>query len=142
LRDYVQSGNTLFDTDYFTSTSLENQAICEYEAYQIIDAYLNQRIKQLKSVPENSEQAYHSGIDWTLPKAHAVELAYALFYAKAFNNGQVKLNQIISAFETAFNIPLKNFHRTFIDVKNRTRNELFTAQLAQIITTQIQLDLK
>lgn len=55
-------------------------------------------------------------LTWTAPKAHFVELAYALYASKSFNNGKAQLKDIIEGLEIAFSIKSGNYHRIFQEI--------------------------
>jgi len=48
-----------------------------------------------------------------------VELIYALFFANCINNGNVKIKDIIEAFEEVFSIDLGEYYRAFVEIKRR-----------------------
>ena len=75
-------------------------------------------------ISKKAECAPKVGIIWTGKKVALIELIYALFIDGAFNNGNADLNEIVKAFEIAFQIDLGNFSRTFSEIKARKMNRI------------------
>jgi hypothetical protein len=64
-------------------------------------------------------EAPKSNLKWTAPKAAIIELLYAFHADGCFNNGNANITQIATAFESAFNIELGQFSRTFLEINAR-----------------------
>jgi hypothetical protein len=47
---------------------------------------------------------------------------YALQSAGVFNNSTADIKQIASCFEWIFNVDLKNYYRTFLEIRSRKAN--------------------
>lgn len=79
--------------------------------------YLQKKLSYLKnSVFENQEK---SNLIWTSSKAALIELIYALQSSGAINGGAAELKEIASVTERVFNIDLKDYYRTFIEIRSR-----------------------
>ena len=52
-----------------------------------------------------------------------VELVYALCGTGSLNDGNVSLKDLFAVFEEMFGVEVKNFSRTFTDIKNRTKGD-------------------
>lgn len=62
-------------------------------------------------------------LKWTASEVELVELAYALYGTGCFNNGKVLLKDLFNFFGDVFDFEVKNFSRTFTDIKNRTKGD-------------------
>lgn len=62
-------------------------------------------------------------IQWTAPKAALIELIYALYVSKTFNNGQTDIKQIADAFQRMFNYELGDYYKTFSEIKTRQKSK-------------------
>jgi hypothetical protein len=59
------------------------------------------------------------GLTWTDSKTALVELLYALQALGAFNNRKADLKDIALCFETAFNIQLPDYYKTWAEIRMR-----------------------
>lgn len=59
------------------------------------------------------------GPTWTAPKVALVELIYALQAQGVLNNGTADLREMAAFFEQAFNIELGQYHKTFLEIRER-----------------------
>jgi hypothetical protein len=60
---------------------------------------------------------------WTGLYVELVELVYALYKAGSLNDGSLSLKDLFAVFGELFGIEVKNFSRTFTDIKNRTKGD-------------------
>ena len=132
------------DVIFFSEQSLNKALQAEYLAFFLIETILNEHIRLFKTQAKQQQissdiNSNTSPLIWTNPKAHLIELAYSLYYGKTCNEGQAKLIDIIKTFQTAFNVELNEYRRTFSDIKNRKRNGLFLQHLVGVMQVQIDL---
>lgn len=62
-------------------------------------------------------------ISWTTSKVALVELIYALHCCSCINNGRIQINELISFFETIFDVKLNETYRAFVDIKDRKKEK-------------------
>ena len=110
-------------------------------AYKQLKNYIGNEIQKLKrnqngNSGENNE--FVSNLYWTHNNVDAVELVYALFFAKVINHGKASRIEIARAFEKMFNLDLKNFYGTFKEIQGRADQTSFLKHL--IATLQKYLD--
>ena len=136
---YYRSGNHCLDDKYFvrgrydvrlTLDSFYFQAdrrfspshdykVARILANELIKAYVEKRLSDLKPHQGNAVQAINHSQKWTGSKVPLTELIYALHAEGAFNNGASELKDITTFFESAFQIDLGHYHRTFLDIRSR-----------------------
>ncbi|MFD2871987.1 RteC domain-containing protein [Mucilaginibacter ximonensis] len=58
---------------------------------------------------------------WTAAKIDAVELIYALKASSAINNGNIDIAELVTLFETIFQLDLKESYHKFTDITNRKK---------------------
>lgn len=134
---YVRSGNTYLDKKYFvrgkhdikltidsfyfqsdsTFSTSHDYKMAQLLAHQELEKYLNTQIASLKNTALVSEKP--NGLTWTASKVALVELLYALHTEGSFNNGRASLKEIMTAFESAFQIELGQFNRIYLEIRNR-----------------------
>lgn len=135
---YYRSGDTDLDVRYFTrrkpdfratldsayfqadhrfSTSHDYKLACLL-ANEELTRYLEQRLEKA-TVNNTTNRKLAAGATWTAPKVALVELAYALHAGGVFNNGNIALKDIISIFEEVCNVSLGQYHKTFLEIRER-----------------------
>ena len=65
-----------------------------------------------------------SNLKWTGNKVDLVELVYALHSSGIINYGRAELKEIAEAFETAFQISLGEYYRTFLEIRERKKRPI------------------
>lgn len=150
---YWRTGNNSLDSEYFLrgnynlkltldshffqadsrfSTS-HDYKVAQVMANERINEYLKKEIKKLKT--KSGRQAGNSNAKiqkWTGSNAALVELIYALHYAGVINNGNSGLKEIAVLLETALNINLGQFNRTFVEIRSRkSERAKFLSQLRE-----------
>lgn len=138
---YYRTGNNALDSKYFlrgkydvklTLDSFYFQADSRFSTahdYKVARILANDNIKifievQLSKfdtptkVPPNekTEVTYQK---WTGSKVALIELIYALHAEGIFNNGTSELKEVTNAFESAFDVDLGQFNRTFLEIRDR-----------------------
>lgn len=136
---YYHSGNRYLDHKYFvrgqhdlrlTLDSCYFQAdqrfatshdykLARLLANQKIKAFLENELNRLENTNQYKPIQPNNKIKWTASKVALIELIYALHAEAAFNNGTTDLKETVSHFENMFDIDLKQFHRTFLEIRAR-----------------------
>lgn len=96
--------------DYRVAMILANDATKEFLETQL--AGLAEAVPVPAMVPLRKPR-------WTGSKVALIELVYALHAEGMFNNAAAELKEVMRAFETAFDIDLGQFNRTFIEMRAR-----------------------
>jgi hypothetical protein len=109
-----------FQTDQRFSTS-HDYKLAKILANDLIKSYLESEIIKLE---HNSEQPHPTNLPskkqkWTGSKVELIEIIYALHTEGVFNSGKSSLKEVVSYFESAFDISLGQFHRVFLEIRNR-----------------------
>lgn len=153
---YMEQGHNYLDHQYFTRNHRNNfpftPTINYYQypefstshdmlwakiqaMYKYIH-YIRESMQILKpgSIPIYSEKK-HQLLLWTSSKTALIELIYALYSNKAFNNGAVELSTITSSFEDYFNIKLDNVYKTYTEIKARKGSK---TKFLEELTVQLQ----
>lgn len=109
-----------FQADHRFSTS-HDYKIARILANDLIKVFLEEKIEKLESKPlKNPSPSIHkNGQKWTGSKVELIELIYALHAEGAFNNGASGLKELTSFFESTFDVELGQFHRVFLEIRNR-----------------------
>lgn len=74
----------------------------------------------LKLFPPKKQTTFYSSLKWTASIADLIEIVYSFYHAKAINNGEVTIKQIVDTFEKAFNVELKGYSHTFLRIRGRS----------------------
>lgn len=108
---------------------LVDTKICPIATYKISKLKASKDLENyilsaLHDIKTNSPVSVHLRpvLKWTTSKAAAVEVIYGLFVKKVFNDGSVKLKEIIAAFEQLFHVDLSGYHRIYYDLKMRKKD--------------------
>lgn len=108
-----------FQADQRFSTS-HDYKVAKILANDAIKVFLESEIQKLESKIENSTFPYHrKNYIWTGTKVALVELIYALHAEGTFNNGAIELKEVVTIFESAFEIDLGQFSRVFLEIRAR-----------------------
>ncbi|MBG6063354.1 hypothetical protein IWX83_003164 [Flavobacterium sp. CG_9.1] len=109
-----------FQADQRFSTS-HDYKLAKILANDLIKSYLESEIAKIE---HNSDQLQPTNLPskkqkWTGSKVELIEIIYALHTEGVFNNGKSGLKEVVSYFESAFDIDLGQFHRVFLEIRNR-----------------------
>ena len=139
---YYRTGNRCLDNKYFirgkydvklTLDSFYYQAdqrfstshdykVARILANEQITTFLEKEISKLEQ-PENKQPINNIQSSkthkWTASKVALTELIYALHAEGVFNDGNADLKEITAIFESAFHINLGQYHRTFLEIRER-----------------------
>ena len=138
---YIESGCTHFDKQYFTREFLDNLPITsskfyfqdpefstpkdmllgEFKAYGQFILYLQNRLIDKATSPKvkNLDPANHISLQWTSSKVALTELIYALHHNRVINNGNTDIKEIALALQQLLNFDLGEFYKTFAEIKSR-----------------------
>jgi len=113
LNSFIFEVDTQFSTyyDYKVSRIIADELLYNYLILKI------NPVDKPDMVLQNAEST--KDIFWTESKNAMIELIYALHTEGVFNNGATGLKEIISFFESSFNIDLGQFNRVFLEIRNR-----------------------
>lgn len=112
----------LFDQRFTSPGTYHFSKIKALEHTQI---YLDQKLAQIKtSSPANTiASKLKTNLRWTASKSFLIELVYAIYASKPFNDGvQVDIRQIATLFETMFHVDLGNYYRVIQGIRIRKKN--------------------
>lgn len=116
------------DSDPEFSTSHDIKA-AEVIAYELMAEYYTNalvKLKQKSEVPavQFVKPEILNNLSWTASKTDLVELIYALNAAGAVKNGQAEIKKMAQICKELFGIDLKNFYKTYGEIKARNEDEL------------------
>ncbi|PVD53602.1 tetracycline regulation of excision, RteC [Terrimonas sp.] len=111
-----------FEADHRFCTS-HDYKVAKIIAHDLVQVYLEDEIanldrKELKA-HSKTEVLPKPTIFWTGSKVALIELIYALHADGSLNNGKIELNAIADFFEKSFGIELGQFHRSFLELRER-----------------------
>lgn len=133
---YLGVDNLIFDSDPRFSSS-HDLKIAKILSNDLLRIYLNNVLDRMDGKSSQKQTTNPSSkLTWTLSKTACIELLYALQTVGTFNNGSADVKQIAAYFEEIFNIDLKNYYRTFLEI--RMRKTVLTSFLDQLKEKLIQ----
>lgn len=119
------SGEPFNTADYIF---LIDNRFCPLASYQLakMKAYLRLE-KQIQIWLQDIHQMVRKpgvtkDMQWTASKSAATELVYSLFASGVFNSGRAKLKEIVSVFESSFQLNLDGYQRSYQDLKMRKKS--------------------
>lgn len=115
-----------YDQDFSTS---HDHHVSQILANDLLDQYLASKINSDLTIEKKVFQ--NSPLEWTAPKVALTELLFALYQTKCFNAGQRELSDVFRWAETALNINLGNYHKTFSEIKLRKNHRTRFLDLIQ-----------
>ena len=119
------------------TTGYDN-TLAKIMACEQLKEYVDNKIQILKGRPNTQEDfGFISNLHWTNHKVDAVELVYALFFAKVINNGKADIVEIARAFEKMFNIELKNIYHTYKEIQERDEQISFLKHLIEVLQKRL-----
>ncbi|PKA99583.1 RteC protein [Flavobacteriaceae bacterium MAR_2009_75] len=139
--EYITSGRTHFDEQYFTRkyfnsfplnlshiyfhdvdfNTPKDMLLSEFKAYDSILVYLQNRMIDKSKLREVKAEELNNqlNLQWTANKSALTELIYALHYNRVINNGNTDIKEIASAFQQVLHFDLGDFYKTFSEIKSR-----------------------
>lgn len=138
---YCRTANNCLDNKYFIREKYDLKLMMDSVYYQIdhrfstshdykvarmlandeIKIFLEEQMQKLqrKEIIPQPSSPLPKGPKWTGSKVELIELIYALHTEGVLNNGASGLKEITSFFESVFEIDLGQFHRVFLEIRNR-----------------------
>ncbi|MCW3161315.1 RteC domain-containing protein [Chryseobacterium oryctis] len=112
--------NFYYEADLKFTTSHDFK-VAKIMANDLIQVYLEDQLSNLdrKENRSSSEVLPKSAVYWTSTKVSLIELIYAINAAGVLNHGQLELNATADFFEKVFNIDLGQYHRSFLELRER-----------------------
>lgn len=125
-----------FDKDPNFSTGYD-YTVAKILANEMLRIYLNQRLQLLEKKQLTNDIKISLSdfkLKWTGTKSEAIEWGYGLFAAKTLNYGNATIKEVMAFVETAFDIELGDYYRTYLSLKNRKkdRTAFFTFIMEQL----------
>lgn len=118
IRTQFDRSDSYVDDDFTTSL---DSIFSKFMAYELLIKHLQNEIDKL-SLRVPNENILVSNLTWTGPKVGLIELIYAMAETKVINNGNIDIKEIASTFEKLFKIDLGDFYRSFMEIRQRKRN--------------------
>jgi len=110
---------SVYDADPNFSTS-HDYKVARIMANDLLSVYLNTELASLDRQTNHRVNCLKENTClWTESKIALVELIYALQAGGCINNGTGDIKDIAVLFESAFNVNLGDFYRTFLEIKVR-----------------------
>ncbi|MDV3709458.1 tetracycline regulation of excision, RteC [Elizabethkingia anophelis] len=123
-----------FDTDHRFSTS-HDYKVAKIIANDLIQIYLEDQLHN----NNQKKKSDSSPLKWTASKTALTELIYALHSQGVFENGNTDIKVIAKTFESIFNIDLRDFYHTFMELKARKINRTkFLDSLRDALTKKME----
>jgi len=139
--EYIESGRTHFDEQYFTRkyfnlfpmisphiyfhdpdfSTPKDILLAEFKAFDAFVVYLQNRMidKSKVHIEKPGELKAQINLQWTASKSALIELVYALHYNRVINNGNADIKDIALAFQQVLHFDLGDFYKTFSEIKSR-----------------------
>jgi hypothetical protein len=105
-----------FQADHRFSTS-HDYKVAKILANDNLKVYLETEIA--KQDDKKVHSMFKKTQKWTGSKVALVELIYALHAEGVFNHGSAELKEVVTVFESAFDIELGQFNRAFLEIRAR-----------------------
>lgn len=132
-----------YDTNFNTS---HDHKVAQILAFDLLSDYLHKEWNKLErnlfsQIPNNAIPP-ESNLKWTDSKVALIELLYALHTNGCFNNGSLDLKELVQNVSEMFNIELKDFYRTWAEMKLRKEPTKFIDTLKICLESKIKVDLQ
>ncbi|MBS3993986.1 MAG: RteC domain-containing protein [Bacteroidetes bacterium] len=133
------------DPEFSTSHDIKAAEVIAYELMAEYYANALVKLKQKSEVPavQFVKPEILNNLSWTASKTDLVELIYALNAAGAVKNGQAEIKKMAQICKELFGIDLKNFYKTYGEIKARNEDELtkFLDHLKESLTRKVESEL-
>lgn len=133
----------IFESNDLLCTSHDN-LISKILAYDLLQVYLENELSKLDfhSVAKEVGISRKGQLQWTGNKAALIELMYALYESRSFNNGQTDIKAMAAYFEQIFDIELGHYYRTYLELKTRQNPTRFLDTLIDALNRRMDEDEK
>lgn len=126
---FTEEFSTVMDSRFVTASSYR---IAQFIAYERVLEFLSDLESGIAPPPQAMVPATTaSGLHWTDSKISLTEIAYALKYARAVNDGKAEVGEIAEALGKAFNFTPGNIYRLKQDLYSRRSQGKFLERLRQ-----------
>lgn len=88
-------------------------------ANQMLIEYVQKEIRKLDGFKIGDQLPIKSKSKWTGNKIFLIELAYGIHHTEMVNGGNSEIKDIVEGFEQMFNVELKEYSRSFLEIKRR-----------------------
>lgn len=158
---YYRSGDTHLDKFYFLrgkhDIKLSSESFyferdpkfstnCDFKvakilANELLALYLNDELTKIKMAKIIKPESFPNVKEtWTRSKTDLVELIYAIWETKCFNNGNITLKRLTNYFENVFNIELGDVYHTYLSIRERTNRTQFLDKLKEKLINKMNID--
>ena len=107
---------SLIDEAFFT---WHDHTFSVIMAYDLLADFIRDVLDRLNSANEMRMPVLTSQMHWTGSKVALVELIYALQGSGMIDHGNIGINELAKWFECMFNTDLKDYYRSWIEIKQR-----------------------
>ncbi|MBL4561391.1 MAG: RteC domain-containing protein [Labilibaculum sp.] len=107
---------SLIDEAFFT---WHDHTFSVIMAFDLLLEHIRKELRSLNSGSELLLSEEKSQMHWTGSKVALVELIYALQGSGMIDHGNVGIKELASRFECLFNTDLKDYYRSWIEIKQR-----------------------
>ncbi len=117
-------------TDAEFSTSHDN-LVAKIMAYDLLINHYQKLLQELRFTESQGQQSPYGvlghytkrGFKWTGSKTDLIELIYGLQASGAIEDGTAAINAMVNACEELFELELGNPYRTFLEIKERKKDQ-------------------
>ena len=157
---YINSGDTRFDREYYTRHCLGSYHITtskfyfqdpdfctsrdmllgKYQAFNSLVLYLEGRIFKLKNNLNGKEMVrkQKDKLHWPFSNTDYVELLYALCAAGISKQNNLSIGHVSKAFQEIFDLEPKDIYKTFQEIKSRKSSRTsFLDKLTSILLSEM-----
>lgn len=153
MYSYLLSGENYLDATYFATNSssiyylhweetmpIIDQSVYRFMSYKFARLLAYKKLESIieyemslpqspKTIGQTEEHSANSNLNWTDTGMSLTEIAYALKYSGAVNNGNVEVKAIADALSKTFNTPAVNVYRNKQDLYSRKNPGVFLDRL-------------
>lgn len=157
---YINSGLTHFDKEYYTRNYLDKYHITtskfyfqdpdfstprdmllgKYKAYNILVIYLDDRMSEIKTSKSGSfsNSRNTDKLPWPFTNTDFTELTYALWYAGFYRQKNLSIIQLAQKLEEIFDLKSTDIYKNFQEIKRRKNSRtIFLDQMATSLLYEI-----
>ena len=157
---YVDSGSTHFDKEYYTRKYLDSYPIptskfyfqdpdfstprdmllAKFKAYQKFIGYLERKSLKLKNYPKrNTLPSSENKLQWPFSNTDYVELLYALCLRGLGKQDKKSMMKVSQSLQQVIDYQPKDIYKTFQDIKGRKNSRtLFLDELSKTLLIEIE----
>lgn len=109
-----------FHSDELFSTS-HDYKLSKIIATEKFQTYLNLQLTNPSQEFSIEKNITESPFKWTTNKTDLIELTYALVETGVFNNGNADIKNLVTFFQSVFQVDLRNYYHKYTDITNRKK---------------------